>query len=185
MAVGQTFPDSNPKTRVTVQPEILPPQGRRGAKLFDDENLDLLSHVLDDWFRIPGTSIRFGIDGIVGMIPGIGDILGGLASCIIVLAAWFRGVPNITIARMVVNVAVEVAVGTVPFVGDLFDIAWKANRRNYKLLEDSLHATPRSTNRDWLFFGVLALFMLALTMIPFLLMAKLISMMVLHGMPSR
>ena len=158
MAISRTFP--NTKTRVVVEPEILAPRGRRGAKLFDDENLDLLSHVLDDWFRIPGTSFRFGIDGIVGMIPGIGDILGGLASCIIVLAAWFRGVPNITVARMVANVAIEVAVGMVPFVGDIFDIAWKANRRNYKLLEGSLHTTPRSTSRDWLFFGVLALFML-------------------------
>jgi hypothetical protein len=181
MAVGQTFP----RTRVVVEPEILSPRGRRGAKLFDDENLDLLSHVLDDWFRIPGTSIRFGIDGIIGMVPGVGDILGGLASCIIVLAAWFRGVPNITVARMVVNVAIEVAVGTVPFVGDVFDIAFKANRRNYKLLEGSLHSTPRNTSGDWLFFGLLGLFMLALTMIPVFLMAKLISMMVIAGMPHR
>jgi hypothetical protein len=172
-------------TEFRTPPEIIPPRARRGARLFDDENLDLLSHILDDWFRIPGTSIRFGIDGIVGLIPGVGDILGGLASCIIVLAAWFRGVPNITIARMVVNVAIEVAVGTVPFFGDVFDIAFKANRRNYKLLEGSLHATPRSTARDWLFFGVIGLFMLALTMIPVFLMAKLISMMVLAGMPRR
>jgi hypothetical protein len=183
MAVSQT--SSNPKIRIAAEPEILSPRARRGAKLFDDENLDLLSHVLDDWFRIPGTSIRFGIVGIVGMIPGVGDILGGLASCIIVLAAWFRGVPNITVARMVANVAIEVAVGTVPFVGDLFDIAFKANRRNYKLLEGSLRATPRNTGPDWLFFAVLGLFMLALTMIPVFLMAKLISMMVLAGMPQR
>ncbi len=169
-------------TEFTARPEILSPRTRRGAKLFDDENLDLLSHLLDDWFRIPGTSIRFGIDGIVGVIPGIGDILGGLASCIIVLAAWFRGVPNITVARMVANVAIEVAVGTIPFVGDVFDIAWKANRRNYKLLEGSLHTKPRNTAPDWLFFGAIALFMLALTMIPVLVMAKLISLMVLAGM---
>jgi len=180
MAVDQTVP----RTKVTVEPEILSPRGCRGARLFDDENLDLLSHVLDDWFRIPGTSIRFGIDGIVGLIPGVGDILGGLASCIIVLAAWFRGVPNITVARMVANVAIEVAVGTVPFVGDLFDIAWKANRRNYRLLEGSLRAAPRTTGPDWLFFAMIGLFMLALTMIPVFLMAKLISMMVVAGIRS-
>jgi hypothetical protein len=180
MTTSETLPGS--KRGTAAKPEILPPRGRRGARLFDDENLDLLSHVLDDWFRIPGTSFRFGIDGIVGLIPGVGDILGGVASCIIVLAAWFRGVPNITIARMVANVAIEVAFGTVPFVGDLFDIAWKANRRNYALLEGSLRASPRSTTRDWLFFGLIGLFMLALTMLPVLLMAKLISMMVLAGM---
>jgi len=167
---------------LTIEPEILSPRSRRGARLFDDENLDLLSHVLDDWFRIPGTSIRFGIDGIVGLIPGVGDILGGVASCIIVLAAWFRGVPNITVARMVSNVAIEVAIGTIPFVGDIFDIAWKANRRNYKLLEGSLRAAPRNTRSDWLFFAMLGLFMLALTMVPVFLMAKLISIMVLAGM---
>ena len=172
---------TEPRTR----PEILSPRGKRGARLFDDENLDLLSHVLDDWFRIPGTSFRFGIDGILGMVPGVGDILGGLASCIIVLAAWFRGVPTITIARMIANVGIEVIVGIIPFVGDVFDIAWKANRRNYKLLAGSLHENPRSTGRDWLFFGGLAVFMLALTMVPVILMAKLISIFVIAGMPHR
>jgi hypothetical protein len=167
------------------KPEILHPQplrGRRGARLFDDENLDLLSHVLDDWFRIPGTSIRFGIDGIVGLIPGVGDLLGGLASLIIVLAAWCRGVPAITVARMVANVAIEVFVGTIPFFGDAFDIAWKANRRNYKLLSASLAPAPRSTLRDWIFFGVIGAVVLGICMLPFLLMAWLISKLVLAGM---
>lgn len=169
-----------------VKPEILAPRNRprssSAAALFDDENLDILSHVLDDWFRIPGTSFRFGIDGILGLVPGIGDVLGGLASCIIVLAAWVRGVPKITLARMVVNVGIEVGVGMVPFLGDLFDIAWKANRRNYKLLAGSLAPTPRSTRRDWLYFAALALGMLALTMLPVVLMAWLVSRFVLLGL---
>jgi len=59
--------------------------------MFDDENLDILAHILDDFIRIPGTSIRLGLDGIVGLIPGIGDVIGGIASCILVLAAWIRG----------------------------------------------------------------------------------------------
>jgi hypothetical protein len=167
------------------KPEILlprQPRGKRAAQLFDDENLDLLSHVLDDWFRIPGTSIRFGIDGVVGLIPGVGDLLGGLASCVIVVAAWFRGVPSITVARMVANVAIEVFVGTIPFLGDAFDIAWKANRRNYKLLSGSLTATPRSTVGDWVFFGIIGVVVLAISMLPFLLMAWLISKMVLAGL---
>jgi hypothetical protein len=163
----------------TIQPEILPPGtastqsrqrlgGARGA--FRDENLDVLSRVLDTWFRIPGTPIRFGLDGIVGFIPGIGDLLGGLASCIIVLAAYFRGVPLITIARMVANLAIEVVVGMVPVLGNLFDIGWRANRRNYHLLERSLAATPRDTGRDWLFMGLLGLGLLTLAMLPFLLL---------------
>jgi hypothetical protein len=167
------------------KPEILTPQrprGRRGSQLFTDENLDLLSHVLDDWFRIPGTSIRFGIDGIVGLIPGVGDLLGGLASSIIVLAAWFRGVPTITVMRMIANVGIEVFVGMVPFFGDAFDIAWKANRRNYKLLSGSLATTPRSTAQDWVFFAVIGVGVVALCMIPFVLMAWLISKLVLAGL---
>src|ERR1700758_4357551 len=119
--------------QITRTPEILMPRMRRGSKAFDDENLELLSHILDDWFRIPGTSIRFGLDGIVGLIPGLGDVIGGLLSCIIVIGAWFRGVPYIGLARMLVNLAIEVVIGAIPFVGDAFDIAWKANRRNYAL----------------------------------------------------
>jgi hypothetical protein len=160
--------------RVEIEPEILlsgqQPRGRQGARLFDDHNLDLLSHVLDDWFRIPGTSFRFGIDGIVGLIPGIGDILGGLASTIIVLAAWFRGVPYVTILRMVANVGIEVAVGMIPFVGDWFDIAWKANRRNYALLERSLNSPRKNEWGDWLFLLGLAAVMLLLAVLPLLLM---------------
>ena len=86
-----------------AQPEVLSPRLRRGGPALDDEALDLLSHLLDDWFRIPGTAIRFGLDGIVGFIPGIGDIIGGIASCVIIFAAWARGVSYITLARMIVN----------------------------------------------------------------------------------
>ncbi len=69
----------------------------------------MLSHLLDDFIRIPGTPIRFGLDGIVGFIPGIGDVLGGLASTILIVAAWSRGIPKVTLARMVLNVAIETA----------------------------------------------------------------------------
>ena len=163
---------------VVPEPEILPPladdeqvKSRFGAGgAFRDENLDLLSRVLDTWFRIPGTQIRFGLDGIIGLIPGIGDALAGIASCIIVLAAYFRGVPLITIARMVANLAIEVVVGFVPVLGNLFDIGWRANRRNYHLLEQSLAVSPRDAAKDWLFMGLLGLGLLALAMLPFLLL---------------
>jgi len=138
--------------------------------VFRDENLDLLSRVLDTWFRIPGTSIRFGLDGIIGFIPGIGDFVAGAASCIIVLAAFFRGVPMVTIARMVVNLGIEVGVGMVPVLGNLFDIGWRANRRNYHLLERSLAAPKRDTWKDWLFMGLLGGGLITLAMLPFLLL---------------
>ena len=143
----------------------------RGAGgLFRNENLDLLSKVLDTWFQIPGTSIRFGLDGIIGFVPGVGDFLAGAASCILVLAAFFRGVPLITVARMVANLGIEVAVGIVPVLGNLFDIGWRANRRNYALLERSLTVGRRDSWRDWLFMGVLGLGLMAMAMLPFVLL---------------
>jgi hypothetical protein len=160
----------------STDPEILPPGAPMrprlggGSGAFRDENLDMLSRVLDTWFRVPGTNIRFGLDGIVGFVPGIGDLLGGLASCIIVLAAFFRGVPLITIARMVTNLAIEVVVGLVPVLGNLFDIGWRANRRNYHLLERSLSAPHRDTAKDWLFMVLLGLALLVLAMLPFILL---------------
>jgi hypothetical protein len=140
---------------LTGKPQILSPRTRRGSKAFDDENLDLLSHLLDDCFRIPGTSIRFGLDGIVGFIPGIGDAIGGVASCIIIVAAWMRGVSYITLARMLANWGIEVVLGMVPVLGNLFDIGWKANRRNYALLTGSLADPQGVKRRSWLFFALL------------------------------
>src|SRR6185437_12211334 len=158
-----------------AKPEVLPPRTKRGGKLsgklFDDENLDLLSHILDDFLRIPGTSIRFGLDGIVGVIPGIGDVIGGIASCIIIIAAWMRGVSYVTLVRMVVNVGIEVVVGSVPIVGDMFDIAWRANRRNYALLTGSLDQPRKHTVQSWIFLIGLCLLLAALGLLPMLLIA--------------
>ena len=143
----------------------------RGAGgVFRNENLDMLSKLLDTWFRVPGTNLRFGLDGIIGFVPGVGDFLAGAASCVIVLAAFFRGVPLITVARMVANLGVEVVVGIVPVLGNLFDIGWRANRRNYALLEQSLAGERRDTWRDWMYMGMLGLLLMTLAMLPFVLL---------------
>ncbi len=164
---------------IVANPEIIPPSqsGSRtwrqkvSSSTFDDEHLDILSHVLDDFIRIPGTPIRLGLDGIVGFIPGIGDVIGGIASTIIIFAAWVRGVRGIIIARMVLNVAIETAVGSIPVFGNFFDIAWCANRRNYKLLEGSISDPRRHTFTSWLIFGVVAAGVLAIAVAPALLLA--------------
>ncbi len=155
------------------KPEVLPPESstlssrtRIGGSWFADENLDLLAHLLDDWFRVPGTSIRFGLDGIVGLIPGLGDILAGLASCIIIVAAWFRGVPYVGLMRMVVNVAIDVIVGAIPIAGDAFDIAWKANRRNYALMTRHLRQPRKHTWKDYVFLLCIAAILLAIFAVP-------------------
>jgi len=163
------------------EPEILRPRSQRGSSLFTDESLSYLSHILDDFLRIPGTNIRFGLDGIVGLIPGIGDILGAMASWIIVLAAWTRGVPNVTLLRMLANIAIETVVGAIPIVGDAFDIAWKANRKNFALLERASEGR-RSTRRDWGFLVILMLCMMALLAVPLAVLAWLMGHFFAAGM---
>jgi hypothetical protein len=160
----------------STQPEILPPRGGRKGRMFSDENLDMIAHVLDDFLRIPGTSIRFGLDAVVGLVPAIGDVLGGLASCILLVAAWFRGVPYITLVRMAVNIGIEVLIGTVPLLGDAFDVAWKANRRNYKLLIRHVEQPRRHTWKDWGFLlglgaGIIVVFALPLLALAWFLSA--------------
>ncbi len=153
----------------TAKPEILSPRVKSGKKIFDDENLDLLSHVLDDFIKVPGTSVRFGLDGIVGVIPGIGDLIGGIASCIIIIAAWVRGVSYPTVLRMVANVVIEVSIGSIPILGDMFDIAWRANRRNYALLTGSIYEPRKYTIQSWIFLAALCLVLAALIIIPMIL----------------
>jgi hypothetical protein len=112
--------------------------------------------LLDEAFPIPGTGIRIGLDGFIGLVPGIGDVLAGLLSLIIPLAGWIRGLPYITLLRMAANLGIGVLVGSIPLFGDIFDIAWKANRRNYRLLVRHLGEPRRHTWHDWAFLFALA-----------------------------
>ncbi len=175
------MPPATPSPPYSPQPHVLPPAGRRGTRLlgrrgslFDDENLDTLAHVLDDCFHIPFTRIRFGIDGLIGLIPGLGDVAAGLASLALIVAAWFRGVPYVTLVRMSANVSVAVLVGVVPLFGDAFDVWWKPNRRNYRLLTRHLANPARRTWGDWLFLAMLMLTLLAILALPVVLVLFLV-----------
>ncbi|MBD3317908.1 MAG: DUF4112 domain-containing protein [Chitinivibrionales bacterium] len=101
---------------------------------------------MDSFIRIPGTRRRIGLDGIIGIIPGIGDTIGAAISSFIVITAALNGAPFWVLARMVQNLAVEWAVGLIPFAGDLFDFAWKANNKNVKLFSEAMR-DPRSSSR--------------------------------------
>ena len=158
-------------------PVILPPTSGvrpRARRLFSDQNLDLLAYILDDWFRIPGTQVRLGIDGLIGIIPGIGDVLAGLLSCILIFGAWVRGVPYVTLFRMVVNLGIGVLVGAIPFAGDIFDIFWKPNHRNYELITRHLREPHRHTWKDAAFLAVLALLMLIILATPVIVLVLLV-----------
>ena len=102
-----------------------------------------LAWLLDAAFRVPGTRFRFGIDGIVGLAPGIGDTLMGVASLYIVWEAHKLGLPPGKLARMALNVGIETMAGSVPIAGDLFDAAFKANLRNIGIIEEHLGVALR------------------------------------------
>jgi hypothetical protein len=104
-----------------------------------------LAYMLDDNFCIPGTRIRFGWDSVIGFIPGLGDVAGTALALLIVRHAWQTGASKLTLTRMLGNVAADFAIGAIPLIGNLFDFAFKANRRNAHLLEQ--HLNSRSSTR--------------------------------------
>lgn len=108
------------------------------ARAREAARLERLVRILDDMIRVPGTNMRVGLDGLMGLAPGVGDAVTGALSLYLVGRAWRLGVPPGVIAAMLGNVALDVAAGAVPVVGDLFDFAFKANRRNIKLLHRHL-----------------------------------------------
>ena len=112
------------------------------------QSLEALSRLLDTAFTIPGTSFRIGLDGLLGLIPGIGDPLGTMLSSYVIFAAARLGAPKRLLVRMVGNVLVETIVGAVPIIGDLFDIAWKANARNVALLRAHQSELGSGTGRS-------------------------------------
>jgi hypothetical protein len=129
-----------------------------------------LTHLLDNAIGIPGTPFRIGLDPLIGLLPGGGDLVGALFSVYIVLEAMQFGVPRATLTQMVVNLVLDAAVGLFPGLGDLLDVAWKANSRNLALLEAHIgtsQASPRPVKlADRIFIIVLLLgFLLVVVLI--------------------
>jgi hypothetical protein len=159
-----------------IRGEILPPMRGKPTAITEpasDEQLNLIATWLDDRFTIPGTRIRFGLDALIGLIPGIGDLLATLASLFIVVSAWRRGAARITVLRMMLNLTIEDTLGAIPIIGDLAHVAWKANRRNYNLLIRDQQSLKRHTWQDWLFVIAVSLIMCLLFLAPFVLLVYL------------
>jgi hypothetical protein len=139
-------------------------QPRRGADVALPNWLHLLVGVSDDGIQIPGTRVRLGLDALLGtLLPGAGDALGGVTSATIMYVAWKRGAPRDLLFQMLGNAAMDIGVGSIPFVGDIFDLGFHANRRNLSMLEDFLRARTRraaaSKLTAALVFGLLGLMM--------------------------
>jgi hypothetical protein len=102
------------------------------------ERLRRLARLLDNAIPLPGTRFRIGLDPIIGLVPGLGDVIGAIFSTVIVYQAARLGAPRSTLVRMLANIAVDTLVGEIPLLGDLFDFGWKSNTRNIALLEQHL-----------------------------------------------
>lgn len=114
-----------------------------------------LAYLLDDWIRIPGTDIKLGLDAFIGLIPGVGDVVTGTGSVALLLLALKNRVPTVGLLRMVGNIGIDVVGGSVPFVGDVFDVAWRSNRKNLDIIK-RYEANPdaEATTGDKVVVGV-------------------------------
>jgi hypothetical protein len=139
----------------------------------DTRGLELLkrwARIFDSQFRIPGTQVRFGIDPILGLVPGVGDLASPILSMFMVWHGTRLRVPKVVLARMVLNALIDAAAGVVPVVGDLFDFGWKATAWNLALLER--HAMPgtRATSGDYVFVILCLALLAAAAILPMLML---------------
>jgi hypothetical protein len=137
------------------------------AKASTLRKLRQLSRLLDKVITVPGTQLSIGLDPILGLIPVGGDFLGIMLSSYIVLESARLGAPASTLSRMVLNIIIDGLLGAIPVAGDLFDVGWKANEYNIKLLEDHLKFPSQRKSADkWFVFAVLGvLFIVAIGLV--------------------
>ena len=145
-----------------IEVEVIPPGGELppprsadpGSPGTDDPFIALVSNLLDSAFVIPGTKIRFGLDPLIGLIPGIGDTASALTSLLLIWKSARHGLPRIVLARMALNVLINAAIGAIPGIGDAFSVFFRSNMKNYELFRKHAGA-PASTKPDWFFVGLL------------------------------
>lgn len=147
-----------------VDGEYVRPQ--QGPNADAEEMIESIAWLMDR--SIPIGGMRVGIDPILGLIPGVGDVLSSLISAVLIVQAHRSGAPKATVLRMVTNVGIDAAVGSVPFVGDLFDFAFKANSKNLELYRKSVRGQHRAST-DWAFLAVILVVLLAILAIPVVL----------------
>jgi hypothetical protein len=145
-----------------LEPEVLPPA---------PEWVDKLAWLMDR--SIPIGRWKIGLDGIIGLVPGLGDFVGVIVSGLIVAAGVRARLPRSAIARMVANVAVDGILGAIPFLGDLFDMTFKANTRNVEIYRQALRG-GRSRSKDSLFVAGVVLAFAALLAIPIVVLVLLL-----------
>jgi hypothetical protein len=133
-----------------VEWEVLPPEEKRKREKIEPL-FKWLSLIMDEFVRVPGTKFRFGLDPLIGLIPGIGDTSSALVSAFALIQAARLGVPKILLARMSVNILLNEIIGVVPIVGDAFSFWFKSNARNYQIIKDHIITPGVARRSDWIF----------------------------------
>ena len=129
------------------------------------KSLSRLAWFLDSSIPIPGLGFRIGADGLIGLIPGVGDAVGAALSSYILAQAARLGVPKSVILRMGFNVLLETLIGLIPFVGDIFDFAWKANLRNVELLNEYMDNPRQTSASSGVLVGAITVVLIALVIL--------------------
>ena len=138
------------------------------------EALRRVAQLLDSAVVVPGTSYRVGLDPILGLLPGLGDLVSPVFAIALLWQARQLAIPRVVQLRMIFNVAVDTLIGVVPFIGDLFDFAWKANDMNMALLERYAYEERRAGAGDWVFVIGLILLVLIIATLPFVVLTWII-----------
>lgn len=138
------------------------------------------ARLLDSAYQVPGTSYRFGLDPIVGLVPGLGDLISPLFTIALLWQSRDLRLPRIVQLRMLFNVAIDTVIGIVPVAGDLFDFAWKANDMNMALLERHAYEERPAAAGDWAFVVGLTLLLLVVAVLPFVVLNAVVLYVMRH-----
>jgi hypothetical protein len=144
----------NPNSKIQdAEWEVLPPEEKRGTQA--EPLFRWIALLMDDLIRLPGTRFRFGLDPLIGLIPGIGDTGSAIVSALALIQAARQGVPKIVLARMSLNILLNELIGVIPVIGDAFSFWFKSNARNYRLIQENVgRGRSRAHASDWLFVVV-------------------------------
>ena len=163
--------------------EVLPPEEKK-KRAGLDPLFRWVAIVMDELIALPNTKFKFGIDPLIGLIPGIGDTASAIVSALVLIQAARRGLPKILLARMSLNILINEIVGIIPGLGDAFSFWFKSNKRNYELLLAHTAAPQRARASDWLFVILVlaALFIIVATgiFVSFLVLRAIARLLGLH-----
>jgi len=151
------------------------PELKKAERIFDDPLSENLAWLMDSSIQIGPVS--FGLDGLIGLIPGIGDFATSIVSALIIVRAMHHGVHRAAILRMLLNVGFDTLLGAVPVAGDIFDFAFKSNIRNLEIYRESLSGT-REPMKDWAFIAVVVVVLAALAILPILALIYLVKVII-------